>query len=62
MMKEFYRPDEIAQILKISKAKVYELINDINNPLPSKLIGGQLRIPENEFKKYLKKCDNKTYL
>ena len=61
-MKEFLRPDEVAKMLKISKRKVYELINCIENPLPSTKIGGQLRIPNDELMRYIKKCNNKVYL
>ena len=60
-MKQLLRPDEVALLLNISKKKVYELINDIENPLPSKKIGGQLRIPQEGLKKYLKTCENKVY-
>jgi len=61
-MKELLRPDEVAKLLHISKKKVYELINDIENPLPSKKIGGQLRIPQEGLARYLKKCENRVYL
>jgi excisionase family DNA binding protein len=60
-MKELLRPDEVARLLKISKKKVYELINDIERPLPSKKIGGQLRVPQEGLKKYLRACENKVY-
>jgi len=60
-MKVFLRPDEVAEMLRISKRKVYELINNIDNPLPSKMIGGRIRIPYAEFMKYLKKCDKKVF-
>ena len=61
-MKQLLRPDEIAKLLNISKKKVYELINDIENPLPSKKIGSQLRVPQDAFNKWLKRCENKVYL
>ena len=61
-MKELMRPDEVAKLLKISKKTVYELINNIENPLPSTKIGGQLRIPHEGLVRYLKKCENKVYL
>jgi excisionase family DNA binding protein len=60
-MKELLRPDEVAKLLKISKKQVYKLINNIDNPLPSKKIGGLLRVPQGELNKYLKKCENKVY-
>ena len=60
-MKEMLRPDEVAKLLKVSKKKVYELCNDVLNPLPSKMIGGQIRIPQDTLLKYLKKCEKKTY-
>jgi len=60
-MKEFLRPDEVAKMLKICKKKVYLLINDIENPLPSKKIGGIIRIPVDALEKYLKKCDFKPH-
>ena len=60
-MKQMLRPDEVATLLKISKKKVYELCNDVFNPLPSKMVGGQIRIPQDALKKYLKKCEEKTY-
>jgi excisionase family DNA binding protein len=60
-MKELLRPDEVANLLKVSKKKVYELINNIENPMPSKKIGGQLRVPQEGLEKYLKKCDNNVF-
>jgi excisionase family DNA binding protein len=55
------RPDEVAKLLKISLKSVYKLINNIENPLPSKKIGGTIRIPQKALEKYLKRCENKVY-
>ena len=60
-MKELLRPDEVALLLKISKKKVYKLINNLENPLPSKKIGNQIRIPQEALKRYLKACENRVY-
>ena len=60
-MKQLLRPDEVAKLLNISKKKVYDLVNDIENPLPSKKIGGQIRVPQEALKKYLKLCEKRVY-
>jgi len=59
-MKELLRPDEVAKILRISRKKVYELINDNENPMPCKKIGGQFRIRQKDLDRYLKICVNKV--
>jgi len=61
-MKEYLRPDEVAQLLNISKRKVYRLANSVENPLPSRMIGGELRISQKDLDRYIKKCRKKTYL
>jgi len=43
MEKKFYRPDEVARRLSISKKTVYRLIK--NKMLPACKIGGLYRIP-----------------
>jgi len=60
-MKKMLRPDEVAHLLNVSKKKVYDLVNDIENPLPSTKIGGQIRIPQEGLSKYLKLCKKKNY-
>lgn len=60
-MKEYLRPDEVAEKLKISKKTVYKLINEIENPMPSVRIGGQLRIKTVDLEKYVDECENKVW-
>jgi len=61
MTKEYYRPDEVAEMLKISIRTIYSLINDINDPLPTTRIRRQLRVPRREFEEWLKRRDNKPW-
>ena len=61
MNKEFYRPDEIAKIMNVSKATVYRLINQIDDPLPAKKFKGFLRIKASEFDEWIERHHYDTY-
>jgi excisionase family DNA binding protein len=52
--KEYLRPDEVAEILSISRRKVYDIIDDPTNPLPASKIDGQYRIKIEDLKAYMK--------
>jgi len=43
--KAFLLPYEVGELLRIPKKRVYDLINDIDNPLPSIKLGYSLRVP-----------------
>lgn len=60
--KEYLRPDEIAQILSISKRKVYLLINDVENPLPASKIDGQYRVKTSDFHEFMEKNKHKPWV
>lgn len=47
VLKQFYRVDEVAQILDISRATLYRRIQD--GTIPSRTIRGTIRIPVDEF-------------
>jgi len=51
MMEKMLTPQEIADILKIKKTTVYEMIK--RNELPSSKIGKQIRVREKDFQAYL---------
>ena len=51
-MEKMLTPQEIADILKIKKTTVYEMIK--RGELPSSKIGKQLRVRETDFGVYLK--------
>jgi|GEM_PF-373709 excisionase family DNA binding protein len=50
-----YRPDEIADALKVDRSTVYRLIREISDPLPAYRIKeqGQLRCFGRDINKYL---------
>lgn len=48
--KEFYRLDEIADILNISRRTVYRMIK---KKIKAVRVNGQWRIPESEYKKLI---------
>jgi len=51
-----YRPDEIADILSVSKRTVYRMISDISDPLPAFRPNGKyLRVSGLELNNYLDK-------
>ena len=47
-----YKPEEIAHILRISKSQVYTLCRE--GVIPSFYIGRNLRIPYEDFSKWLR--------
>ncbi len=50
----FLSPDQLAKLLKLSKATVYRLIE--KRALPFYKIGGSLRFKQNEIMEYVEKC------
>lgn len=52
----YYRPDEIATVLGVSKKTVYRMINDVNDPLPAyRPAGKQLRVHGRDLNAYMDK-------
>jgi len=51
--KRYYRVDEIAKALNVSKRTVYRMMNDIENPLRAERIRGGLRVMGCVINKYL---------
>jgi len=56
-LKQYYRPDEVCEILSINKTTFYRKVGDIENPLPAIRInkGGSLRVPIEDFQKWIEK-------
>lgn len=50
----FLSPDQLAKLLKLSKATVYRLIE--KRALPFYKIGGSLRFKHDEVMEYVQKC------
>lgn len=50
----FLKPDELRQLLSISKATMYRLIE--KRALPFYKIGGSLRFRDDEVMEYVEKC------
>lgn len=48
-LRQFYRPEEVAEILGVSLATVYRRIKD--GSIPSRDLGGLIRIPIEEFRR-----------
>jgi excisionase family DNA binding protein len=48
----FYKPDEVAQILRISPSQVYTLCRE--GVIPALYIGRNLRIPNEDFNRWLR--------
>lgn len=61
MSKEYYRTDEVAAFLKISKKTVYNLVNDVDDPIPSIKIGSTLRIEKTELESWLERQKKKPW-
>jgi excisionase family DNA binding protein len=59
--KEYYRPDEIADMLRISKDTVYRLINREQNPLKAYQVGGSIRVNKSDFDDWLKGNEIKPF-
>lgn len=53
----YYRPDEIAEALKVDRTTVYRMIKDVLDPLPAYRVNdrGPLRVHGNDINKYLVK-------
>ena len=49
--KDFYRPDELAAAMNISKRTLYRMIK--NRMIKAVRIGGQWRIPGEEYRKMI---------
>lgn len=51
----YYRPDEIADLLKVDRSTVYRMIRDIADPLPAYRINekGPLRVQGKDINTYL---------
>ena len=58
MDKQFYRPDEVATLLKVSVRTVYKLINRIEKPLPCTKLNSIIRIPVIEYEQWLIECQH----
>lgn len=54
----FLSPDQLAKLLKLSKATIYRLIE--KRALPFYKIGGSLRFKQNEIMEYVEKCRIKS--
>ena len=54
---EFFKPEEVAKILKIDLRTIYRLIK--KGEIPVKKVGMQYRIPESFLKEYTGKTVNK---
>ena len=61
MVKEYLRPDEVAEKMNVSKRTVYNLMKDVENPLPSVKILGNIRIKASDLELYIKKNKNKSW-
>lgn len=48
-LRQFYRPEEVAEILGVSLATVYRRIKD--GTIPARDLGGLIRIPVEEFRR-----------
>ncbi len=53
----YYRPDEIAEALKVDRTTVYRMIKDVLDPLPAYRVNdrGPLRVHGNDINRYLEK-------
>lgn len=51
----YYRADEIARMLSVSKRTVYRMMNDIDNPLPASRVRGCLRVKGTAINEYLER-------
>lgn len=58
-MEEFYTPKEIQELLKLSKNTAYRLINQPD--FPKLKIGGSIRVPKDEFIKFIKRYIGKDF-
>jgi len=59
--KAFLLPYEVAELLRLPKKRVYDLINDIDNPLPSVKIGYNLRVPVADLAVWLDGCRHRPW-
>lgn len=50
-LKKVYTPEEVAEVLAISKTTVYRLVD--KRELPAHKVGGTLRFPITEINQYL---------
>lgn len=58
-MEEYYTVEEIAKILRFSKNKTYNLVNQ--KDFPKVVIGRQIRIPKDKFEEFMKHLLYKRY-
>lgn len=59
--KEYLRPDEIASILDVSVRSVYNLINNVEDPLPSIKFGGTIRVSKDKFNTWVDSHENRIW-
>lgn len=58
-MEEFYTPKEIQELLKLSKNTAYRLLSQPD--FPKLKIGGSIRVPKEEFEKFIKRYIGKDF-
>ena len=54
-----YTVNDIANVLKISRSKAYNLVN--SNGFPAIKIGTTIRVPKEEFEKWINKFTGRTF-